>query len=179
MDARIVLRTSEAGKPYTYDVERHVRGLMATGTSAEAARQQFMLDATFFLSPKQFGSLEFPDARWFRRQREATGIESWLHAHLKLAKCDFVRQFGFDETGIQGVATMNQWVWIETNNELEMVTLEAGGILSGSTSEECIAHFRRTWKRGQEAVNMLREKLGDDADRLAPIKDGGGGVPQN
>jgi hypothetical protein len=133
-----------------------------------------MLDAAFFLSPKQFGSLEFPDARWFRRQREATGIESWLHAHLKLAKCDFVRQFGFDETGIQGVATMNQWVWIETNNELEMVTLEAGGILSGSTSEECIAHFRRTWKRGQEAVNILREKLGDDANRLAPIKDGGG-----
>ena len=176
MDARLVLRTEQRGQPYSYDMERHARALMSTGTSAEAARQQFMMDAAFFLSEDQFERLEFPDARWFSRQREGTGIESWLHAHLKLAKCERVLQFGFDETEIALQSTMNQWVWIETSGELELVTLEAGGILCGSTSEECVYHFRKTWERGQEAVKILREALGNGevADRLAPLVGGGG-----
>jgi hypothetical protein len=37
-------------------------------------------------------------------------MKSWLHAHLKLAKCDTVVQFGFDDSEIQGTPTMNQWV---------------------------------------------------------------------
>lgn len=175
MDAKLILRTKERGHPHTCPMERHARSLMAMGNSAPLAREQFMLDASFFLSPEQFALLEFPDERWFQRQREGTGMESWLHAHLKLAKCDTVVQFGFDESEIQGTPTMNQWVWIETEGEREMVTLEAGGMLCGSTAPECIAHFRKTWERGQLAVNMLRERLGVDADRLAPIKDGGGG----
>ena len=174
MDAKLILRTSERGRPYTDKMESHARALMSTGSSAASARQQFMLDAKFFLSAKQFSALEFPEERWFNRQREAMGLESWIHAHLKLAKADFVRQFGFDETEINGVSTMNQWVLIETGGELEMITLEAGGVLSGGTSEESIAHFRKTWERGQEAVALVREALGKDADRLAPLVEGGG-----
>jgi hypothetical protein len=136
MDAKLALRTKESGHPCTCQMERHARSLMAIGISANTAREQFMQDAAFFLSPEQFRPLEFPDARWHQRQREATGMESWLHAHLKLAKCNTVCQFGFDETEIQGVATMNQWVYIETDGEREMVTLEAGGMLCGSTVRE-------------------------------------------
>ena len=74
---------------------------MAMGKSANAVREQFMLDASFFLYTKQFALLEFPDERWYQRQREGTGMESWLYTHLKLAKCDAVVRFGFDEPEIR------------------------------------------------------------------------------
>jgi hypothetical protein len=63
MDARLMLRTKELGHPYTCPMERHARSLMALGKSAPLAREQFMLDASFFLSPEQFALLEFPDER--------------------------------------------------------------------------------------------------------------------
>ena len=50
--------------------------------------------------------------------------------------------------------------------------MEAGGVLIGGTAEETKEHIKRSWGRGGEAVQMVRERLGDDADRLVPLRKG-------
>jgi hypothetical protein len=72
MDAKLILRTEESGKPYTYELERHVRGLMATGSTAPAAREQFKMDAAFSclrsssqaLNFRTQGGLKDSGSRW-------------------------------------------------------------------------------------------------------------------
>ncbi len=89
---------------------RHVRTLLATGSSARSVREQLYLKAGFFLSPK--GNEEFkdsmPELRWFQKQREGMRNESLLYAYVEIAKCSDVVQWGFDETGLNGVPTLNQ-----------------------------------------------------------------------
>jgi hypothetical protein len=58
---------------------------------------------------------------------------------------------------------------------LEVVVFEAGGMLVGGTSEEVAAHIETTWERAQAAIVMLRAELGDKADELVPLRQGGTG----
>ena len=39
-----------------------------------------------------------PGERWFRDQRKGLGYEAWLHSMIRIAKCDSILQWGFDET---------------------------------------------------------------------------------
>jgi hypothetical protein len=95
-------------------------------------------------------------------------------AWLKIAKADRARQYGFDETKIDGQSTLNQWCLIDTEEgKAEVVTVEAAGILVGGTAREIVAHVKKTWKRGQETIALIRDRLGDDADEFAPISRGG------
>jgi hypothetical protein len=43
----------------------------------------------------------------------------------------------------------------------------------GSTSEEIAAHIGESWSNGQVAVGLLRVELGDLADALVPLTNGG------
>ena len=114
-----------------------------------------------------------PKLRWFNLQREAMANESYLYALLRLAKCEYVIQWGFDETSLDGVATLNQWCRIEEGGQYHVVTMECAGLLPGSSSAQISEHVRLTWERGKEALNFLRQELGDEADELVPLVNGG------
>ena len=43
----------------------------------------------------------------------------------------------------------------------------------GSTSEEIAAHLAESWANGQIAVSLLRDELGELADALVPLANGG------
>ena len=43
----------------------------------------------------------------------------------------------------------------------------------GATAQEVAGHIKETWRRGAEAVGMLRNELGNEADRLVPLRKGG------
>jgi hypothetical protein len=64
------------------------------------------------------------------------GLESYLYTLMRIAKCERVVQWGFDETSLDGVATLNQSVRIEEGGELNVVTLECAGLLCGSTTKK-------------------------------------------
>ena len=83
-----------------------------------------------------------------------------------------VLQYGSDETGIHRQGTYNQWCMIKHNDgSTEVVTMEAGGILVGTTAEEVASHVESTWERGQTALEALQSELG--ADKLVPMVNGG------
>ena len=50
---------------------------------------------------------EVPAERWFRSQRKGLGYEAWLYAMIRVAKCNAVLQWGFDETSLDGTLTLN------------------------------------------------------------------------
>ena len=97
---------------------------------------------------------DMPKLRWFQYQREGLGMESYLYTRTRIAKCDRVLQWGFDETSLDGVATMNQWVRIKEGDDLHIVTLECVGLLVGSTASKVAEHVRIFWQR--VSVRMLR-----------------------
>ena len=98
---------------------------------------------------------------------------------IKIAAAKGVKQFGFDDTGIDCQSTMNEWCLIENKEgELEVAHMETGGILCGGTSQECADHIEKIWARGNEAINTLRVDLADKygkevADELVPDAKGG------
>ncbi len=97
------------------------------------------------------------------------GMESYLYALTRIAKCERVLQWGFDETSLDGVATMNQWVRIKEGDDLHIVTLECAGPLVGSTASKVAEHVRLFWQQGHEALSIVREELGELADELVPL----------
>ena len=168
-------RTAEKGRPYPIEFEHHARALMATGMSAETCRQTIALNAKYFMTPEQYDKMDLPSVGWFRMQREGAGAETTLLQWVRIAGCDDVVQYGFDETNVNGIATFNQWALISENGKLSIVVIECGGILCGSTADEIADHIQRTWKRGHEMVAALRQELGEEekADRLVPLNGGG------
>ena len=92
--------------------EQYVRGILATGCSAKAARGTVAMSAQTFLSVEGWKQLEgvLPLDRWFRSQREGLGFEAWTYAMLRVARATKIYQWGFDETKLDGVSTINQWV---------------------------------------------------------------------
>ncbi len=67
----------------------------------------------------------------------------------------------FDETSLNGVPTLNQWCRIKEGDSYRIVTIECAGLLVGSTSTRVAQHVKLLWDRGQEAVKMLRQELGE------------------
>lgn len=167
-------RTGSRGNPYPKELEQHARCVMATGVSAEAAEQIIHLNACFNFGKEKAATLDFPATTWFQRQREALGTESWLYAMIQIAGADMVLQHGCDETKIDGKSTFNQWALIsDIKGEPKVVSLEVGGVLIDGTAEGIALHVKKTWARGQQAILILREKLGDLGDELVPLRRGG------
>ncbi len=114
-----------------------------------------------------------PKLKWFNLQREAMANESYLYALLRLAKCECVLQWGFNETTLDGVATLNQWCRIEEGGKCHVVAMECAGLLPGSSSAQISEHVRMTWERGKEALNFLRRESGEETDELVRLVNGG------
>jgi hypothetical protein len=68
---------------------------------------------------------------------------------------------------------MNQWCMIEEENEMIIVTFECTGLVVGSSAELVAEHLRSSWDRGQRAIDILGKQLGQRADELCPIVNGG------
>ncbi len=78
---------------------------------------------------------------------------------MRIAKCERVLQWGFDETSLDGIGTLNQWVRIEEQGEMHVLTLECAGLLTGDTALKVGEHVKVFWQRGQQAMTMLREVM--------------------
>ena len=163
------------GKPLKESFVRHCRTLLATGASARSVREQLFLNGAFFLSEQGYATFSagMPSLRYFQFQREGMGNESLTYSFVSIAKCDEVYQWGFDETSLNGIPTLNQWCRIKENGDYRNVTIECAGLLPGSTSTRVAEHVRVTWERGQHVVALLRVELGADADELVPLVNGG------
>ena len=98
---------------------------------------------------------------------------------VEVAGADTVNQFGFDETKMSGQSTFNQWVSMLRDRILNVVTLEAGGVLVDGTAAGVAEHVEKTWERGNEVIRLLlREDLIahhglEVADQLVPLRRGG------
>ena len=171
----LILTVLFRGKPLKDYFVRHCRCLLATGSSARSVREQLFLNGAFFLGEEQYTAFRdaMPQLDWFNTQREGMGYESILYSFVAIAKCDSVLQWGFDETGLNGVPTLNQWCRIQEGDTSRTVTIECAGLLTGSTATRVAQHVKLLWQRGQEAVNMLRQEMGDEADLLVPLVNGG------
>ncbi len=118
--------------------------------------------------------MQVPHISWFKTQRKGLGYEAWLYAMVRVCTCETVLQWGFDESSIDGVPTLNQWVLLkEAGLAPSVTTIECAGILVGSTASEIADHIRESWVNGQSSVEMLREALGPFADVHVPIINGG------
>jgi hypothetical protein len=83
---------------------------------------------------------------------------------MRIVKCERALQWGFDETSLDGTGTLNQWVRIEEAGEVQVLTLECAELLTGGTAHKVGEHVKVFWQRGQLAMTMLREVLGEEAD---------------
>ena len=110
---------------------------------------------------------------WFKKLREQVGIESWLCALIAIAGADEVLQHGINETMINRTSTMNQWCLLDVGGDMQIVTIEAGGLMIGGTAADVKKHVEETWQRGQIAIEALRLELGEHADALVPMRRGG------
>ncbi len=88
------------GRGKSAEFEFAARPILATGCSARAAKDNLLVGAKLFLPPDKYDKFEseVPGERWFRAQRKGLGYEAWLHSMIRLAKCESVLQWGFDET---------------------------------------------------------------------------------
>jgi hypothetical protein len=103
--------------------------------------------ANVFLSVEWYNKMEavLPLERWFRSQREALGNEAWTYAMLRVSGAEKILQWGFDETKLDGVSTMNQWVLLqEGENAPEIVTIEAAGLTVGGTAQALAEHVKNS-----------------------------------
>ena len=168
------------GDPFNDRFEAQIRRQMATGVSAEHCRLLLDLNADLMYGEgtEERKAFVTPCADWFSKQREAVGNISYVHAMLKIASADFVKQHGYDETGIDRISTMNQWVLLEKDGGHEIVSLETGGVLIGGTAQECADHIEKVWRRGQECIDLVIDKLtaeygAEVAAQLVQIENGG------
>lgn len=157
-NAKLEIREGTRGKPLDAAFVNHCRTLLATGGSARSIREQIALNGIFFLEEDNARSFQekLPEVRWFQFQRESMGLESMVFTFIRLARAERVDQWGFDETALDGVPTLNQWCRVMEDNEAVTLTIECAGLLPGSTSDKVIHHVRATWARGQEVVAMVR-----------------------
>ncbi len=104
---RLQIRESGRGHPVGDNFVRHVRCLLATGSSARSCREQLiLLSRQYFLAEQHSGGVflqDVPQLRWFNIQREALGSEAYLYALTRIAKCCQVEQWEFDESSLDGV----------------------------------------------------------------------------
>jgi hypothetical protein len=108
--AKLEIREGTRGKPLGAAFVEHCRTLLATGGSASSVRDQIVLNAIFFLEEcnAQSSQEQMPEVLWFQSQRESMGWESMVFTFIRLAKAERVDQWGFDETSLDGIPTLNQ-----------------------------------------------------------------------
>jgi hypothetical protein len=101
---------------------------------------------------------------------------------MRIARCDKILQWGFDETSIDGHGLLNQWamvvdgVMVDEDNYkgTTIVTLECAAVLPGSKAQEVVDHIEEVWARGKLAIDLLRDLLGPDLrDTICPLRNGG------
>ncbi len=93
---------------------------------------------------------------------------------VRVAKCEYCLQWEFDDTSIDGVPTLNQWVlWQEKGYLPAVCTIECAGILVESTRREIADHITQSWSNGQRAVALLRDELWVLPDVHVPLINGG------
>ena len=103
---------------------------------------------------------------------------------MRIAGASRILQWGFDESTLDGVSCLNQWALLQFPAEqsgggvaeegVTIVTLECAGVLPNGESEDVVRHIEKSWARGHEAVNALREELEpEERDMLCPLVDGG------
>ncbi len=161
--------TEHRGKPVKDVFIGHCRTLLASGASARSVREQLLLKASFFLRGKEYEHFmaAIPSLRYFQLQREGMGNESMFYSFISIARCEEVCQWGFDETSLNGIPTLNQWCRIKEGGEYRNVTIECAGLLPGSTSTHVAEHIKVTWERGQRLMAMVRIELGEaEADAI-------------
>ncbi len=165
------------GRPKSAEFEFAARTILATGCSARAAQDNILITTGLFLAPQNYVEfeLEVPAVRWFRAQRKGLGYETWLYSMMRVAKCEEILQWGFDETSLDGTPTLNQWVLVqEGTGAPTVITIECCGLMVGSTAEEIVEHIRAAWVTGQECVDLVRQELGLIlADEYVPLVKGG------
>ncbi len=95
-----LIRGAGKGRGKSLEFEFAARTILATGCSARAARDQMLVTGQLFLPSAKFElfELEVPTERWFRYQRKGLGYEAWLYSMIRVAKCESILQWGFDET---------------------------------------------------------------------------------
>jgi hypothetical protein len=172
----LIKTSGQGGKGLSVRFEQYVRGILATGCSARAARGTIAMSASTFLAAEAYKQLDavLPLERWFRTQREGLGNEAWTYAMIRLAGAEKILQWGFDETKLDGVSTMNQWVLLqEGDNPPEVLTIQVAGLTIGGTAQETAEHVAKSWELGQEAVLLVRNALGPDLCELVPLAGGG------
>ena len=108
------VKLQQLNKGMSHKFENNVRCLMATGTTARQTREGLIINAAQFLTGDECEEYrsQIPRIEWFAKQREALGVESYLYTFMRIAGCEFIRQWGFDETKIDGHDTFNQWVML-------------------------------------------------------------------
>ena len=144
---RMQIREGTRGHPLVRSFVSHSRTLLATGGSGRSIREQLLLNGRFFLLEEDYTTFteQMPELRWFQLQREGMGLESLVFTFIRLAKAERVDQWGFDETSLDGVSTLNQWCRIVEGNETVVLTIECAGLLPGSTSSQVTKHVKATW----------------------------------
>jgi hypothetical protein len=172
------MKNKGKGRPLSHEFEHFARKLLASSCSAKVARDHILISARFFVRPRIFEGYvrRVPQLRWFQGQREALGNEAWLYSMVELAGVEFVHQWGFDETCIDGTSTLNQWTLIsqEGGKPPNLNTMECAGLLIGSTALETCEHVKKAWQRCQMAIDLLRQELGPEiADEHVPVTHGG------
>jgi hypothetical protein len=95
-----LIRGAGIGRGKSLEFEFAARTILATGCSARAARDQILVTGQLFLPSAKFELFEreVPTERWFRYQRKGLGYEAWLYSMARVAKCESILQWGFDET---------------------------------------------------------------------------------
>ena len=178
------MKHTDAKKGMTQKFEEHVRCLMATGSTARQTREGLILTAGQFLVEEELTDYrsQLPTVEWFAKQREALGVESYLYTFMKIAGAESVRQWGFDETKIDGHDTFNRWAMLiypkkdeqDVHKEATIITLECAAVLPSSEAEDVVLHIEEVWRRGKEAIDALRAGLDPDLqDVLCPLRNGG------
>jgi hypothetical protein len=96
------------------------------------------------------------------KQREALGAESFLYTFMRIAACDKIQQWGFDETTLDGHEILNQWAMLVdvcTGDErietgFTVVTLECAGILPCSEAQSVVNHIEDVRAQGIAEIVM-------------------------
>jgi hypothetical protein len=140
------------GKPLKESFARHCRTLLATGASARSVREQLFLNDAFFLSKQGYATFSagMPSLHYFQFQREGMGNETLTYSFVSIAKCDENYQWGFDETSLNGIPTLNQWCRIKGEWRVHKCDNRMCGVITGQ-------HIH-TWQRGQHVISLLRKE---------------------
>ncbi len=95
------------------------------------------------------------------------GAESFLYTFMRIAACDKIQPWGFDETTLDGYEVLNQWAMLVdvctgTGDEriergFTVVTLECAGILPCSAEAQSVVnHIEEVLAQGiANIVNKL------------------------